>query len=281
MPGRDFEAALRTGLPAGPAAIVLAEDRAALDATLDRLRRLGFGAIVLVRDPALGPLAAQGTVELVHPLRSRKDAIAAVNRLLPQLVGRWVHVAFNAEFLFYPYCETRSVRDLAAFMEEERREAVFTTVVDLYACDLTAHLSGVATGACGHDGAGYFAFEAWEDGRPLERQVELHGGLGRRFEEHVPWTSRRVDRIAFFRAAKGRVLDEAFRLNEPELNTVNCAWHRNVTAVLASFRVAKALMRNPDSAASIAGFGWELSRPFGWSSAELLAQGFMERGQWF
>ena len=50
---------------------------------------------------------------------------------------------------------------------------------------------------------------------------------------------------------------------------------------MASFRVAKALVRNPGSREQIRSFTWRNSEPFRWSSHQLMERGLMEPGQWF
>jgi hypothetical protein len=279
LPGIDSLPLRR--LPPGPVAIVLAEDGVALPETIARCRTLGFAATLLLGEPRLALPPAEGLHQAAIRLRSRTDVAAALTRLNSLLAGRWLYWGFTAEFLFYPFCETRSVRDLIAFMEEERRAAVFTGLLDLYPGDLAAAPSGVDLESAWFDGSGRFGLASWEDGAPVERRIDHFGGLAWRFEEHLPPVARRTDRVSLYRAEAGLAMREDFRLGDPERNTHQCVWHRNVTACLASFRTARALRRTPASAAAIAEFRWACSRPFGWSSAELLDQGFMESGQWF
>ena len=65
------------------------------------------------------------------------------------------------------------------------------------------------------------------------------------------------------------------------MNTFACPWHNNLTAAVASFRVAKALARNPGSRDEITSFAWRGSHPFRWNSQQLMELGLMEPGQWF
>ena len=51
---------------------------------------------------------------------------------------------YNAEYLFHPFREHRSIGEMCAFVAEERRATVLTYVVDLYAGDLDAHPTAVA-----------------------------------------------------------------------------------------------------------------------------------------
>ena len=111
--------------------------------------------------------------------------------------------------------------------------------------------------------------------------MDFYGGLRWRFEEHLPADRRRIDRIALFRTETGLRLLPDHRLSIQEYNTYSCPWHNNLTAAVASFRVAKALVRNPGSREQIRSFTWRNSEPFRWSSHQLMERGLMEPGQWF
>jgi hypothetical protein len=208
----------------------------------------------------------------------------AVNQLIDALAGTWLHYCYNAEYLFFPFCETRSIREMLAFHTEERREAMLTYVVDLYAGDLGRCANAVSLQDAWLDRSGYYALArknealGWE---PKERQLDFFGGLRWRFEEHVPWPRRRIDRISLIRAKKGLRLFADFTLNDEEMNTYACPWHHNLTAAVCSFRTAKALRTNPGSRYSIPTFRWHNSTPFEWHSQQLMDLGLMEPGQWF
>jgi hypothetical protein len=209
---------------------------------------------------------------------------AAVNALMDAAAGAWFHVAYNGEYLFFPFCETRTFRDLVTFHAEERREAMLTYVVDLYAGDLAACPNAVSLEDAHLDRSGYYALarkdadKGWE---AKERQLDFYGGLRWRFEEHVPWTRRKIDRISIFRAKKGLRMRADFTLTDEEMNTYACPWHHNLTAAVCSFRTAKALKANPGSRYSIPNFRWHNSTPFAWHSQQLMDLGLMEPGQWF
>lgn len=274
-------------LSAGPVAVILAEDSVEVDSTLRHHLGLGFGAVVLLtpRPPDLSE--DLGTrVSVVRHVVARDGGLPdAVNRILPHLrPGTWIFACYNAEYLFFPFCESRTITDLVAFHAEERRAAMTGMVVDLYARDLEAHPDGVDIATACLDGSGYFglAREDPENGYlTLERQVDLYGGLRWRFEEHVPWKRRRIDRVALFQARHGLELSEDWTLNSPELNTIQCKWHHNLTAAIGSFRTAKALMRNPGSRRAIRSFLWYGSETHDWTGRRLMELGFMEPGQWF
>ena len=173
--------------------------------------------------------------------------------------------------------------ELLTFHTEERREAMLSYVVDLYAPDLGAAPDAVDLDKAMFDRTGYYALgRRTPDGSSFEeRQLDFHGGLRWRFEEHVPIDRRRLDRIALFRAQSGLRVTADHRFNEPEYNTYSCPWHHNLTCAIASFRVAKALVRNPVSRDRIDSFLWRNSTRFDWNGQQLMDLGLMEPGQWF
>jgi hypothetical protein len=207
-----------------------------------------------------------------------------VNQVIDRVSGAWIHYCYNTEFLFFPFCETRRVRELLTFHAEERREAMLTYVIDLYAGDLAASPNAVNLADAWLDRSGYYALARKDPARNWEakdRQMDFFGGLRWRFEEHVPWTRRRIDRISLFRARPGLRLAADFTLNDEEMNTYACPWHHNLTAAVCSFRTAKALRTNPGSRHAIQTFSWRNSVPFKWHSQQLMDLGLMEPGQWF
>lgn len=281
----------------GPVAILLAEDESELESTIVHHRAAGFSMIIVVAEPWLvpplvpeedvcvaGELSAAPDHWIRAPLASRAAAADAVNAVCGRLHGRWVYYGFNAEYLFFPFSETRRVGEMLKFHAEEKRDAMLTYVVDLYAADLGAHPTGVSRGAAMLDRMGYYALarpDPLNHGHPKERQLDFHGGLRWRFEEHVPPAARRIDRIALFKARAGLTLREDFTFDDEEYNTYACRWHNNLTAAICSFRTAKALRRNPGSRRAIESFVWHGSVPFEWRSRQLLELGLIEPGQWF
>ena len=161
---------------------------------------------------------------------------------------------------------------------------MLTYVIDLYAGDLAAHPDGVALDDAWLDRKGYYALarkDPGNDWQPRDRQLDLFGGLRWRFEEHIPYAKRRIDRISLFRAKPGLKLLPDFTLSDEEMNTHSCRWHHNLTAAVCSFRTAKALRTNPGSRHAIPTFRWPNSVRFDWNSQQLMDLGLMEPGQWF
>lgn len=267
----------------GPVAILFVEDVTEVSATITHHLRQGFAHILLIGRLAVDAPVPEGqALTLIEePVRSRDDAVRLLNLLIDRFAGRWIYWGFNAEFLFYPYMESRTITDLVTFMVEERRDHVSGYVLDLYADDLDKASDGVSRRTAHFDGSGYYGFQRYEDGQPLDRQFDIFGGLTWRYEEFVPWERRRIDRVPLFRAVEGLRMSDDLRLNVAEMNTLSCPWHHNVTVAVASFRVAKSLKRNPGSMFEIDTFMWRRSIRFDWRSDQLLELGFMEPGQWF
>lgn len=276
----------RARLGRGPLSLVMAEDDVALDATLGHQLASGFTDVVLLAPESVSiPETLEGQVDVVtHDVFAEGALVSAVNQVVTRLPGTWLHYCHNAEFLFFPFSETRKVREMLAFHTEERRDAMLTFVIDLYAGDLQQHPDGVSLDNAWLDRKGYYALarkDAANDWQPKERQLDFFGGLRWRFEEHIPYSRRRIDRISLFRAKPGVTLLPDFTLSDDEMNTYSCRWHHNLTAAICSFRTAKALRTNPGSRHAIPTFRWPNSVRFDWNSQQLMDLGLMEPGQWF
>ncbi len=282
MQHANVSAYLSRPLAPGPVAILLMEDYCETDSTLRHHLRLGFPNIVALApsDLEIAPDLAEN-IDLVPHDFARDNPFETLNRMIPALEGHWVYYGFNAEYLFYPFSETRSIGELTRFVSEERRDSILTYAIDLYAEDLGENSNGVSLQTAHLDQAGYYAHARWREGQRQERQLDMFGGLRWRFEEHIPWERRKIDRIGLFLAQKGLKLRPDHTFNIEEYNTYACKWHHNVTAAICSFRVAKSLRTNPGSAAEIDQFTWGNSRKFTWDSHQLMELGLMEPGQWF
>lgn len=272
----------------GPIAVLLIEDGVAVGPTLTHHLKAGFKLILALSpeplpEHLLPEAGADKIVNLRHDSRRARAHVRAVNAVIDAAPpNTWIYYGYNAEFLFYPFSETRTVGEMLAFHTEERRRSMLTYVVDLYAPDLNRFPDAVSMNEAMFDRTGYYALGRKDrDGNIMERQLDFHGGLRWRFEEHVPADRRRIDRIALFRTQPGLRLLPDHRFNVEEYNTYACPWHHNLTAAIASFRVAKALVRNPGSRSQIQDFGWRNSHPFRWHSQQLMDLGLLEPGQWF
>lgn len=283
-----FRSSERGSFGKGPIAMLIAEDQVALAESLAHLRKLGFRSIFIVAPAGMTlPTPPEDSPVkhhvIRHPTRQPDTVTTLVSTLIDKTPGQWLHYCFNGEFLFFPFCEHRTVGDVTAFVMEERRYAILTFVIDLYAGDLDAHPNGVSLEAPLMDGSGYYASRRWDEeaSEHVERQMDFFGGLRWRFEEHVAWTKRKIDRVGLFQAKPGLTLRADHTLSDEEMNTYQCEWHHSMTASICSFRVAKALRTNPGSRNEVVDFRWHRSEPFKWSSLQLMELGLMEPGQWF
>ena len=285
----DLPEFIKTGkaaLAGGPVAIVLIEDDIEVDTTLRHHEQSGFSTVIALMPQSFElPRDLQAAVHRVDYDVTAQGAVEhAVNTIARAATpGTWMYYCFNAEFLFFPFCETRTIGEMLAFHKEERRDAMLTYVVDLYADDLDTHPNAVSLDNASLDKSGYYALARGRDGfhGGMERQLDFFGGLRWRFEEHVPQTSRKIDRITLFKSRQGLKLRADHTFSDEEYNTYACPWHNNLTAALCSFRTAKALKANPGSKFEISTFKWHNSAPFEWHSRQLLDLGLMEPGQWF
>ncbi|PVA09186.1 hypothetical protein DC366_14855 [Pelagivirga sediminicola] len=284
---QDFCTRGAAHLAKGPVALIFAEDEVELDTTWRHHASLGFKAVVALMPPGFSLPAdvAKRAVRVDHDGSGGTGHIDAVNRIIAAAPpGTWLYYCFNAEYLFYPFCETRSIGEMLSFHTEERRDAMLTYVVDVYAGDLDTHPGAVALEDVWLDKSGYYALARPDPanyGHPKDRQLDFFGGLRWRYEEHIPAPRRTIDRIAIFRTKRGLELRQGNVFSDEEYNTYACPWHNNLTAAIASFRTAKALKRNPGSTFDIPTFKWHNSVPFEWHSRQLLDLGLMEPGQWF
>ena len=265
-----------SSLQPGPVAILVNEDDVELHGAIAHARKIGFRNICVA---TASPVSIKDAIVLSYD--PGQGAYSFLNTVIPKLSGRWVYWGYNAEYLYYPFCETRTIDDALQFVSEERRDSVFCAVVDLYAEDLKASPQGLDVDKALFDAVGYFQRDCYDGPHRVERQIHIHGGLKWRFAEHVPWARQPIERISLFRAQPGVSFNEHGRLSEPELNTVSPAWHNSMSCAVASFRAAKTLMTNPNSAEAIDTLSWSGSRPFNWTSTQLMEAGLMEPGQWF
>jgi hypothetical protein len=270
----------------GPVALVFVEDLIEVESTIRYHQLTGFRAIVVFgpTEMELPHTLEQEIHRIDYPVLEVADVQKAVNAVIDIAEGTWLYYCYNAEYLFYPFCETRNVNELLVFHTEERRSAMLTYVVDLYAGDLKRYPNAVSLDHAWIDKSGYYALgrpDPDNHNYPKERQLDFFGGLRWRYEEHVPKDRRKIDRVGLFKAKRDLVLRADYTFNDEEYNTYACPWHNNLTAAIVSFRTAKALKLNAGSTYDIHTYKWHNSVPFEWTSQQLLDLGLMEPGQWF
>jgi hypothetical protein len=280
----DFLRDGRAALAKGPVAMVFVEDDVEVASTVRHHLAAGFREVlVFAKDhPTLPERMANQTHRILIDIYDDNAVQNTVNAVIRAAPGIWLYYCFNGEYLFHPFCETRNIRELIAFHAEERRDAVLTYVIDLYAGDLDAYPNAVTLDHALLDRSGYYALSRPDANKQAkERQLDFYGGLRWRFEEHIPVAKRKIDRIALFKAAPGLELRNDHTFNVEEYNTYSCPWHNNITVAIVSFRTAKALKSNPGSTFDIHTFRWHNSTEFKWHSQQLMDLGLMEPGQWF
>lgn len=274
----------KTALAKGPVALILAEDEVELDSTLRHHLDAGFKSVILFARPEftlsedVAPRITRVDFDMLQP----QALETVINSVMKAAGPIWLYYCYNAEYLFYPFCEHRAVGEMIAFNVEERRDTILTYVIDLYTGDLWQHPNAVCIEDAHLDKSGYYALtrkDRWNN--DLDRQMDFYGGLRWRFEEHIPAPRRKIDRVSLFRNKPGLKFLPDHTFSDPEYNTYSCPWHHNLTAAVCSFRTAKALKRNPGSTFDIETFKWHNSAPFEWHSQQLLDLGLMEPGQWF
>lgn len=282
----SFLSAQKASLAKGPIAIILVEDDLEVDTTLRHHLQSGFRQVIALMPTSFElPRDLNDTVHRIdYDCTAEGATERAINAVIKAAPGQWIYYCYNAEYLFFPFCETRTVGEMLTFHTEERRDAMLTYIVDLYADDLGKYPHAVSLDAAHLDRSGYYALARQDpanEGHPKERQLDFFGGLRWRFEEHVPPARRKIDRIGIFRAKNGLTLRADHTFSDEEYNTYACPWHHNITATICSFRTAKALKMNAGSRFEIETFTWHNSAPFEWHSRQLLDLGLMEPGQWF
>ncbi len=267
----------------GPNALIFCEDDVECASTIDHHIKSGFRNIIVFAPVFISITDGPNIYVIDYDPTAEHITENCVNACLPYAKGQWLFYCYNAEYLFFPFSETRNVVELLAFHSEEKRDAMLTYVIDVYADDLSKFPNAVSRSNAYLDKAGYYALGRKDPVtfENVDRQMDFFGGLKWRFEEFIPYEKRKIDRIALFKAKDNLSLRPNHTLSDEEYNTYSCPWHHNLTAALISFRTAKALTRNPTSRSQISTFSWHNSVPFSWTSQQLLDLGLIETGQWF
>ncbi len=182
-------------LDKGPVALIFVEDEVEVSSTMRHHLDLGFKQVIAFMPTAfeLAPDVEDKVHTVAFEVTQGDTFKEAVNRLIAAAPGTWFYYCFNAEYLFFPFCETRTVGELLTFHTEERRDAMLTYVIDIYAKDLGQFKNGVSIEDAHLDRSGYYALArkvGMESDHPRERQLDFFGGLRWRYEEHVPQDKR-------------------------------------------------------------------------------------------
>lgn len=276
----------RTALAKGPVALILAEDSVEVESTLAHHLAQGFRNVICfapeeITPPALDDPRLSWVTTSVHLAHDWEAIVNGVIKTAPE--NTWVYYGFNAEYLIFPFCETRSISDFTTFASEERRRSVITFVVDLYAKDPSESTNGVERDAAWFDPVGYYGIprKSPKTGENLGQQMDFYGGLRWRFSDMIPRDRQRIDRMGLFRTRSDLVYSATHLFNIEDYNTIYCPWHNSPTAAIGSFRTTKALLTNPGTRNQARQFHWQQSVEFNWKSQQLLELGIIETGQWF
>ena len=108
-------------LARGPLAVILFEDETETLSTLTHHIETGFRHILALSPQplTLGTAQADHVTNLQYDARqpfAHVDAINAINDAAP--VGTWLYYGFNAEYLFFPFSETRRIGEMLTFHTE-------------------------------------------------------------------------------------------------------------------------------------------------------------------
>ncbi|MGB0797954.1 MAG: glycosyltransferase family 2 protein [Planktomarina sp.] len=281
---KSFTSAVKSKPLKGPIAFIFAEDDVELESTIAHHLKLRFKQVVVIGDELVSvpDHMSDQVIHITSALPANGEIHHLMNQMIKAIPDQWMYYCYNAEYLHFPFCETRSVGEMIGFNVEERRDTIMTYVVDLYAGDLNERPDAIDLENVYLDKSGYYALtrkDAWNN--DLDRQMDFFGGLRWRFEEHIPAKKRRIDRVSIFKSKPDLTLNADFTFSDPEYNTISCQWHHSISAAVCSFRTAKALKRNPGSTFDISTFWWHNSQKFDWNSQQLMDLGLMEPGQWF
>lgn len=266
----------------GAVAFIFVEDAICLTETITHHVFQGFKSIFCFGSSALNTTDdIENCYWVDTQISSNQTVVDIINQLIPAFKNQWIYYSFNAEFLYFPFSETRKISDFTSFLDEEKRTSAFCTTIDLYTKDIKRDLSDFDIDQALFDSLGYYSHARQDNFGPKSRQIDVFGGLRWRFEQYIPWDRRRINNMRLFKSKNSLKLDLDFVLNEPEYETYQSEWHNSPTIAVCSFRAAKFLLDNPDSRDSIERLDWPNSVKYQANADQLLEMGLMEPGQWF
>ncbi|WP_082081458.1 glycosyltransferase family 2 protein [Methylocucumis oryzae] len=155
---------------------------------LDYYQRLGINHFLFIdndsSDGLMDLLKSRQDCSVWHTKASYKAAKYGVywlNELLRRYgTGHWCLTVDADEFLHYPYCDTRSLRELTDFLTQEGKDCFFSLMLDMYSeknIDTAHYHAGQdPLSVCAwFDGSGYY-----QDKRPTYNEWWIRGGVRRR-----------------------------------------------------------------------------------------------------
>jgi hypothetical protein len=300
----------KAGKRAGvPAVVPYYGDHRLLTWFLDYYRKLGVGYFVFLDLGAKRDLsewlADAPDCEVWRPrgFLHPSTALHALNFLRHRYArGKWVLSVEPFDRLVFPKSETRHLRDLIDFVENEQRDHVFATVVDAYgerpAKEMDVLSQTPEELLPYYDRFGYQTVDAGPN-----QEVPILGGVQRRaLYGDEPRLAPPLNRIPLVKLGKEAYYTASTRQLVPyKYNTPHSDWHSTTTACLlryamlseeVSLHVAKQAEGGqlfPDDSTTLfpgserMASMWLKNQNSGRysSSQDLLACGLLNNGQWF
>ena len=206
-------------------------ERPRLSFFLDYYRRMGVGHFLFVENDS-----SDGTREFLEVQQdcsvwttraSYRDSNFGVHWLnaLAQCYGakHWCLTLDPDEFLVFPYCDTRALRDLLDFFDAEGKESLYTLLIDMYprgAVEDAKYCDGMdpIEVACWFDPAGYF-----QEKMPENHDWWVRGGVRRRvFFTDEPWNAPALNKTPLVKWKKHFLyLSSTHTVNPKRLNEPN------------------------------------------------------------
>ena len=276
----------------GPAALVIAEDRVEVASSVDSRAVAGVQATSsCLAPPEIEiPPFAEGTKAELHIIRGRSRAPgatqAAMNILIDKMPGAWLHYCYNGEYLFFPFCEDRSVGENGHMGDGG------TAQRDPDLCHRPVRAGSARPTQTRYRSTPPFSTvrATTPEGRPRrERQPARKATeLLRRPalavpKKHVAKPKRKIDRIrASSRRNRGCACAKdphAERRGDEHLCLPVAPFADGGDLFVPSGQGAAAPIRDRDTTSPIS--AGTSRRKFHWSSMQLMELGLMEPGQWF
>jgi len=217
--------------------------------------------------------------------------------------GRWCLSVEPYDFLVFPKCETRHIRDLTDFLESEQRKHVFAIVVDAYGDRPASELKASAEVSPFEQLPFFDRFGYQTAAEEALSVIPIRGGVQRRYlYGDEPQRAPALNRIPLLKLNWDCYYLASTRIAVPALhNTPHSQWHSTTTACLLRYallgsemplHIAKQAEHGqlyPDNVTSLfagseamtsAMLKNEGSQKFS-SSRDLLDCGLLNNGQWF
>jgi hypothetical protein len=231
------------------------------------------------------------------------DTLHALNFLRHRYAeGKWCLSVEPFDVLVFPHSETRHIRDLIDFLENEQRSLVHAIVVDAYAGGSARAISHSDT-ISPDQALPYVDRLGYQTCPPTERRLlPIIGGVQRRsIYGEVPEQAPALNRIPLVKITPERYyVSSTTVMNLPELNAAHSDWHSTPTSCLLRYALlcgdsSLSLAAHVEAAQDEAGLGSLLqgsiamtemnlitSASAGWrSSQDLVDCGLINNGQWF